>query len=546
MKAFLMYRDRDFDLGAPPPPNSEALIQDLELGVLFDAMALGDKYLHEVASKAVLQILRNEDEVRYRQDILRDVLANPLLVRELYNMTIEAHEREKKAHNWMYSKSPSSILGQSVEVLQSFVALLKQLRGVGTYNAKRFSSEGFTTIFAMLDRELKDDYFISIQDHLSQLKFREGVLISAVLGSGNKGADYTLRKPNARPGGWITRLLTPKPPAYTWSLPPRDEAGANALGELRDRGLNLVANALAQSDDHILSFFGMLRTELAFYIGCLNLQEQLAKKGHPISFPAPAACSERKLTFLGLYDVCLTFKATHHVIANDVDADGKDFVIITGANTGGKTTFLRSVGLAQLMMQCGMFVGAESLSANMCSHIFTHYVREEDTSMKSGKLDEELGRFSGIIDKITPDAVVLFNESFSATNEREGSEISRQITSALLEKRIKICFVTHLYDFAHSVYDTHKATSIFLRAERQADGGRTFKLVEAEPLQTGYGEDLYNEIFGAETTVSGETSGVGALTKSDRRYESAERSASGDPGDDSERGLSGSAVRNRR
>ena len=194
--------------------------------------------------------------------------------------------------------------------------------------------------------------------------------------------------------------------------------------------------------------------------------------------------------------MCLTFKAAHRVFGNDVDADDKDFVIITGANTGGKTTFLRSVGLAQLMMECGMFVGAKSFSANMSSHIFTHYVREEDTTMKSGKLDEELGRFSGIVDKITPNAIVLFNKSFSATNEREGSEISRQITSALLEKRVKIVFVTHLYDFAHSVYDKHKTTSLFLRAERQADGGRTFKLIEAEPMQTGYGEDLYNEIFG--------------------------------------------------
>ena len=496
MKAFLMYRDRDFDLGAPLPPNSEALIQDLELNVLFDAMALGDKYLHEVASKAVLQSLGDEAEVRYRQDILRDVIANPLLAKFLYDLTIEANEVEKKSHAWGYLKSPSSILSQSVAVLHGFVALLKQLRGVGTYNAKRFSSQGFTAFFAMLDRELEDDYFVSIQDHINQLKFRDGVLIGAVLGSGNKGANYTLRKPNQQQGNWIERLLAPKPPAYTWSLPPRDEAGANALGELRDRGLNLVANALAQSGDHILSFFGMLRTELAFYIGCLNLQEQLAKKAYPISFPAPRARSERKLSSRGLYDVCLTFKAAHRVFGNDVDADDKDFVIITGANTGGKTTFLRSVGLAQLMMECGMFVGAESFSANMSSHIFTHYVREEDTTMKSGKLDEELGRFSGIVDKITPNAIVLFNESFSATNEREGSEISRQITSALLEKRVKIVFVTHLYDFAHSVYDKHKTTSLFLRAERQADGGRTFKLIEAEPMQTGYGEDLYNEIFG--------------------------------------------------
>ncbi len=511
MKAFLMYRDRDFDLEAPLPSNSEALVQDLELNVLFDAMSQGDKYLHEVVSKAVLQILRNEDEVRYRQDVLRDVLANPIFVRQIYDLTIEAHEKEKKAHSWGYLRSPSSILGRAVDVLQIFLALLKQLRGVGTYNAKRFSSKGFTTFFAMLDSELNDDYFVSIQDHLTRLKFRDGVLISAVLGTGFKGADYTLRKPNDRPGSMIKRLMTPKPPAYTWTLPPRDEQGASALGELRDRGVNLVANALAQSDDHILSFFAMLRTELAFYVGCLNLREQLFRKGQPISFPDPAARKERKLTFSGLYDVCLTFKASDPVIGNDLKADGRDFVIITGANTGGKTTFLRSVGLAQLMMQCGMFVGAESFSANLCTHIFTHYVREEDTTMKSGKLDEELGRFSGILDKITPDAIVLFNESFSATNEREGSEIARQITSALLERRIKIFYVTHLYDFARSVYEKNRATSIFLRAERQADGSRTFKLIEAEPLQTGYGVDLYNAIFVEDAMANGETSGVGAM-----------------------------------
>ena len=137
------------------------------MDVLFDVMAQGDKYVREVVSKAVLQILRNEDEVRYRQDVLRDVLSNPLLVRFLYDLTIEAHEKQKKAHSWGYLKSPSSILGQSVDVLQIFVALLKQLRGVGTYNAKRFPSEGFTRVFAMLDKELNDDYFVSIQEHLN-------------------------------------------------------------------------------------------------------------------------------------------------------------------------------------------------------------------------------------------------------------------------------------------------------------------------------------------------------------------------------------------
>jgi hypothetical protein len=43
MKAFLMFRDRDFDLKQPLPPNADALVQDLELETLFGAMAAGDQ-----------------------------------------------------------------------------------------------------------------------------------------------------------------------------------------------------------------------------------------------------------------------------------------------------------------------------------------------------------------------------------------------------------------------------------------------------------------------------------------------------------------------
>jgi DNA mismatch repair ATPase MutS len=192
----------------------------------------------------------------------------------------------------------------------------------------------------------------------------------------------------------------------------------------------------------------------------------------------------------------LALTTKQKVVGNDVNADGRELVIITGANQGGKSTFLRSIGLAQLMMQAGMFVPAESFSANVCTGLFTHYKREEDTSMKSGKLDEELSRMSIIVDNIIPNSLILFNESFAATNEREGSEIARQITCALLDRHIKIFFVTHQYELAHGFHEKKLDNAIFLRAERKADGGRTFRVVEGKPLQTSYGKDLYRKVFG--------------------------------------------------
>jgi hypothetical protein len=44
---------------------------------------------------------------------------------------------------------------------------------------------------------------------------------------------------------------------------------------------------------------------------------------------------------------------------------------------------------------------------------------------------------------------------------------------------------------------------MFLRAERRPDGSRTFRMLEAEPLQTSYGKDLFEKIFAAEQPANG-------------------------------------------
>jgi len=147
------------------------------------------------------------------------------------------------------------------------------------------------------------------------------------------------------------------------------------------------------------------------------------------------------------------------------------------------------------MMQCGMFVPAESFCSNVCDGIFTHFKREEDATMKSGKLDEELSRMSEIADKLSPNGVLLCNESFASTNEREGSEIGRQVISALTAERIRVFFVTHLFDLAQGFYAETSNSGLFLRAERLPDQRRTFRVREGEPLPTSYGEDTYRRIF---------------------------------------------------
>ncbi len=495
MKAYLMFRDRDFDPKAPLPANTADLIHDLELNTLFNAMALGDKFLLDVTKSAVLLSCEDIDTIRYRQEVLKDCIAHPAVIREIYQIPIEAIERKHRGWLGIFTHSPSGVLHSAVEMMSMFIILLRKLKKIADENVASFQSEGFTRFFTMIQRELDDEYFNTVEYHLKQLKFRDGVLISAELGKGNEGSNYALRLPNEKNKNWLKDVFSKKSLVYSFAISERDDAGARALSDLKDIGIKSAAIALAEATEHIENFLNMLRNELAFYVGCINLKEQLEQIGNPVTFPVPYEVNERRHTFQGLYDVSLALTMKQSIVGNDINADAKNLAIITGANQGGKSTFLRSIGLAQLMMQAGMFVPAREFSANMCRGIFTHYRRKEDASMKSGNLDEELGRMSGIVDQIKPDSLMLFNESFAATNEREGSEIARQITSALLDRNIKVFFVTHMYEFARIFYEKQMQDIIFLRAERKTGGRRTFKLAVGEPLPTSYGEDVFRSIF---------------------------------------------------
>lgn len=497
MKARLLRSDRDFDLEGVLPVHADEVYQDLEVGTLCEAMADGDDFLLQVARHVLLSSGGNDVEtVLYRQRVLKDCLNAPEVVRELYAGVLETLDTERRSMRfWTFGHSPSSLLYRSVKLMEMLLERLKALRALAERNAQRFESEGFRRFCDMLRSELDDAYLTTISDQLEALQFKHGMLIGARLGDGNKGTDYSLKQAPAS-GGWLERILPGRGvEEFSFRIDARDQAGHTALSELRDRGIETLAGTVSQAGEHVLGFFRQLRTELAFYLGALNLHDALDNCGGALCRPEPRAPSSRCHTATALYDPCLTLSTGKAAVANDLQADGKTLLILTGANRGGKSTFLRALGVAQLMLQAGLFVPAQAFSAALCPAVFTHYKREEDAGMDSGKFDEELSRMSAIADSLVPDALLLLNESFAATNEKEGSEIASQVCSALLEKRVRVIFVTHLYAFAHGMYARQLEQALFLRAERREDGGRSFRILPAAPLKTSYGRDIYDRVF---------------------------------------------------
>jgi len=220
---------------------------------------------------------------------------------------------------------------------------------------------------------LGDEYLARIQNHLTELKFRKGVLLSTELGEYNESTNYVLRQSRDKEPNWLQRILGKRPPGYTFHLAERDQAGAEILSNMRQRGISRVAIALAQSADHVLSFFKMLRTELAFYVGCMNLHARLAGKEEPVCFPTPTPAGERKHRFSGLYDVCLSLHVEPKLVGNAADADGKSLTIVTRRQSGWKVE-LPSQPRSGAVDDAMRYVRrAEAFEAELCPALFTHY-----------------------------------------------------------------------------------------------------------------------------------------------------------------------------
>ena len=488
MTVHLMFPDRDFESKEKPCFGQDDLVKDLELDRILSEMSGKDRVIRESCTSALLYPLQSIREIRWRQENMRDALENPAAVRKLYDITVEAEERRKHSWCWLSPKNAMRRnFSDAVELLRLYTEMLARLRAVADREKDGFHAEGFLALLNMLQKELSDDYLHRIRAQLEELKCGEGMLISFQLGPDLRTTDYVLRRKNQK--GFKRRWKF----APSFTLPPRDDAGARDLTGREERAVPEATGALAQSAEHLRSFFSRLRKELAFYVGGIRLAESLRARSLSVCIPELLAPASRDRSWQGLYDVALALTKKEAVTGNDLQTEHKSLYIITGANQGGKSTFLRSIGQSQLMAQCGLFVGAESFTTPLRRGIYTHFTREEDASMKNGKLAEELCRMDAIADHLGRDDLMLFNESFASTNEREGSEIGHGITEALVENGVEVFSVTHLYTFAVSFIGKNDVE--FLRARRREDGRRSYRIERGEPLKTAFGEDLYQKIF---------------------------------------------------
>ena len=221
--------------------------------------------------------------------------------------------------------------------------------------------------------------------------------------------------------------------------------------EARERSLEILGEAMYLTDrilseitDSIYdSLYGISR-ELDFYEVALRYTEFLEESGKPYCYPDPG---DSQIKANELYDLFLLSEGKCEVYANDADFTGYGGVLIRGKNNTGKTTFLRSVAIAQLFCQAGLPIAAKEAELPVFSGIYTHFSSaEEEFSVGdvSGRFEGEVKAVANIVDSLKPNSLVIFNETFQTTAYDEGSAAMEAILRVLSTLECQYIFVTHL------------------------------------------------------------------------------------------------------
>lgn len=506
MKVWLLFENSEYGV-KQAMMNRNEVIKDLNLDIIFKFMARNDKYIYQTARSVMTDCVTNQATVLYRQRILEDCLKNYEDFLEIYQITSQAMEESDRFLESVKKANPTKLSGtvsvlHSLELLGILVKHLEKLKDFIDSVKEKFTSPGMRAFYDRLVFDYSADFVEKVKSSIGEMNFLTSggeITFSGSIGQGLKASKLivnhlTREEIKKKKKNGIATLLY-----YRFLKKNVILLNDTKLGqEVRDMeaaGLAHVMKMYQNFIKELTSFFENLRFQIAFYIGGANLKNRLAQMYLPTCMPQATSRDLRLFKFRGLYDLSLAIYNRSMPVSNDLETEDKQLFIITGANQGGKTTYLRSIGIAQIMLQSGLFVPAFYYCNCLYDGIYSHFTRREDTAMNSGKLDEELKRMNMILSDITPNSLLLMNESFATTTEREGSKIASDVVTALYENGTRILMVTHLFEFTRSMYEKRPDRAMFLSAERLTDGTRTYKIFEREPERTSYGLDLYEQII---------------------------------------------------
>ncbi|HUB69943.1 MAG TPA: hypothetical protein VL984_05935 [Acidimicrobiales bacterium] len=482
--------------GSLAPLEDRRFATDLNLDQVFDALTAGRQEL-DLAS-VLYTPLGDVDLVAYRHEVLADFEHPPLAeavrafgkgMRQVRDVLAAA----SKLHNhWQQERLFLEAVPAYCHNVASLGAALRELapgaRGVRAFN-EYLRAYSASVEFTSLSQEADQ-----IAEMLGKLRYGVHIKGTRVTVSPYRGeADYALEVETAfakfREGAVKDYR------ANFRSLLDMDHVEGqvlNLVARLNPGPFGELDNYFHRRQAFIDAGIAAFERDSQFYLAYLDYIEPIRRAGLPFCYPRVSVAPGRTLA-TAAFDLSLAGNITKQgssarVITNDLNLSPRErAVVVTGPNSGGKTTFARTFGQLHYLASLGLLVPALEAELVLADHVFTSFAQAEQLGSDRSHLENELVQLRYVSEHSTPRSVVVMNESFSSTTLNDAGVLGKAVLAKLLSRGALCLYVT----FVDELASANEATvSLVATVDPDDPVVRTYKLVRKPPEGLAYAAAL--------------------------------------------------------
>lgn len=201
----------------------------------------------------------------------------------------------------------------------------------------------------------------------------------------------------------------------------------------------------------------------------------------------PVITNEEKLVAKGLRHPVL--ESQSGFVPNDIKMDKKrKFLLITGPNMGGKSTYLRCAALLSILAQAGSFVPATSANVGLVDRIFTRVGASDDIRRGRSTFMMEMMEVAHILKTATNKSLLLLDEIGRGTSTFDGLSIAWSVTEDICSRvNSRTLFATHYHQLVGLETEAEGLVNVHVQVSESGDGLKFLHTVADGPCDDSYG-----------------------------------------------------------
>jgi DNA mismatch repair ATPase MutS len=445
-----------------------------------------DQVVKDIMDKQKLYDLRRyyyekaqPEDINYRLEVMKD-LDNDRVYKSIADFALGMRKAKEYLGNISQSQMEEQKQKWKLDCAFSYVKSVLKLHK--ELEQESLQSQGFVTFLEWLGAYIQSNGFVELRNSTEQLmsefnKMTFHIQVKRdriIINQGTLEEDYCKQLQD-------TFQKQSEVEHYYQANP----FGTIALSALEGAILEVLKKPFAETFGELKEFDGKFHdfidgmlsdfeVESQFYVAFRLYREEMKEMKYHFCYPK---LSEKDFTILEGYDLALARKNAvkkKEVVYNDcIYRKGEQFLVITGPNQGGKTTFARALGQILYFGMTGLMVPASKAVFPMFDSIYTHFATEESMETGAGKLKEELIRVKHLMDKVTRNSFVIINEIFTSATSYDAYIMGKRVIDYFMKADCLGVYVTHIHELTKG---DERIVSLVASLLSEESSIRTFKL----------------------------------------------------------------------